>query len=227
MSFHRDSCRPGFTLVGLVGQALEPDASVARQAGKPDLRRGFTLMELLVVIGISAGLIGLPPPAVQKVREAAARMTCSNNLKQIALGAHNYEATYQQLPPGLTGDRNPKGPLFGDTVTGGRGPYLGVLAYLLPYVEQENVYRQMSDPAAGTPMPTGYWNVEGGPYQPWWTFTAARRAGQARIKTFVCPSDDPYSAVGTRIWVCFISWIQPSGSGSVPAASGYNALTSD
>src|SRR5262245_21710643 len=107
------------------------------------LRSGFTLIELLVVIAIIAILIGLLVPAVQKVREAAARTQCENNLKQIALAALNYESTYKVLPPG--GLNSPKAvnvnPQY--VIAPDAGPYTGTLAFLLPYIEQGNVYNRL------------------------------------------------------------------------------------
>src|SRR5438874_5358786 len=97
-------------------------------------RRGFTLIELLVVIAIIAILIGLLLPAVQKVREAAARMSCSNNLHQLGLAAHNYASANGKLPPGNLGEY----PDPGATATYGK-QYLGVMAYMLPYVEQKAI----------------------------------------------------------------------------------------
>jgi len=98
-------------------------------------RRGFTLIELLVVIAIIAILIGLLLPAVQKVREAAARTKCTNNLKQIALAIHNYHDTNSKLPPwGFDFATPPTPNPFGPQTEG-----TSFLAGILPYIEQGNL----------------------------------------------------------------------------------------
>jgi prepilin-type N-terminal cleavage/methylation domain-containing protein len=133
--------------------------------------RAFTLIELLVVIAIIAILIGLLLPAVQKVRAAAARMSCSNNLKQIALASQNYESAFGYLPPGLNGNS-----------------YISCLAYLLPYVEQDNVYKQIDPNLFNLNV-----NVGG-----WWN--SAFGIGTTHIKSFECPSDNPYVGVTNGTW---------------------------
>src|SRR6188472_1938620 len=97
--------------------------------------RGFTLIELLVVIAIIAILIGLLLPAVQKVRDAAARAKCQNNLKQIGLALHGYQDANNQMPPGATGASFST--LKAET---GRGGSIGYTVYILPYVEQAALY---------------------------------------------------------------------------------------
>jgi len=128
-------------------------------------RSGFTLIELLVVIAIIAILIGLLLPAVQKVREAAARMKCANNLKQFTLGMHNYESAVGNLPPSYNGV--------------GFGPGWAWSALLLPYVEQDPLHRglRVADTTFGGGATTvTSANVPGG-------------LSQTKLNIARCPSD--------------------------------------
>ena len=130
-------------------------------------RRAFTLIELLVVIAIIAVLIGLLLPAVQKTREAAARMSCSNNLKQIGTALFNYESANKTFPAGSV-----------NSGQNGTYCYTNWAIEILPYMEQDNLYRQFNireSPIQGVRIAN-----EQAPNSV---------AGQQRVKSYECPSD--------------------------------------
>jgi prepilin-type N-terminal cleavage/methylation domain-containing protein len=160
-------------------------------------RSGFTLIELLVVIAIIAILIGLLVPAVQKVREAAARTQCMNNLKQISLAAHAYHDAYRVLPPGGLVSPNAKNVnpqyVMGPPVA---GPYTGTLAFLLPYMEQGNIYKQLDPNLFKFGTTTGAWAYNTAPFDfqsgvpsQYQNGTGYPQVCNAFIPSYVCPSD--------------------------------------
>lgn len=165
------------------------------------LRRGFTLIELLVVIAIIAILIALLVPAVQKVREAAARTHCGNNLKQIGLGIHNHNDTYKMLPtggqhwslpptflPAIVPGTNPSPNIAHQGPAGPKDQHAGWLFQLLPFVEQENVHKG----AGQTLMPN-----------------AQAQAIAAVIPIYFCPSRR-----SPRVFSQATNWYPPSIAGT-------------
>jgi len=174
-------------------------------------RGGFTLIELLVVIAIIAILIGLLLPAVQKVRDAAARIKCANNMKQMGLALHSYHDANQGLPKGVVKSSDPY------------HPYWSWMAQMMPYYEQDNLYRQADTWAHGTSSAYQYW-----PWGGFWLspMTPANPALGTMVKTLICPADGrqdailPGSQAGVLGNVAFTGYVGVASSAEVN--EGYN-----
>ena len=183
----------------------------------PRSRRGFTLIELLVVIAIIAILIALLVPAVQKVREAAARTQCTNNLKQIGLACHSYLDVNKSFPPSRNCLTYPGE--YGELLTwsdeeldGDEDVGATWSVYLLPYLDQEPLFDQWNpayDPNGGLPTLYGY----GYDYQ-----EQPPALQQARIPVYYCPSRrSPDTGPSLSVAVAGYSF---SASGSYPGGLG-------
>jgi prepilin-type N-terminal cleavage/methylation domain-containing protein/prepilin-type processing-associated H-X9-DG protein len=168
-------------------------------------RSAFTLIELLVVIAIIAVLVGLLLPAVQKVREAAARLKCQNNLKQIGLALHNYHDANNQLPPAQWMQ-------YIQPAGGNQSAYWWTYL-ILPYLEQENLHRTM--PFVASPD--------------WAATTAYGQATTARLNLFRCPSSASAESYNWGITGRFeINYgVVSSGSMMNPLVSAASSVNSD
>jgi prepilin-type N-terminal cleavage/methylation domain-containing protein len=175
---------------------------------RPRARAAFTLVELLVVIAIIAILIGLLLPAVQKVRESAAKTQCINNIKQMLLACHNYQSSFNRLPPGADNADGPQG--FPNSKT-----YGTIFFHFLPYIEQDALYAQTLDTTLGLqntficllPFDLAGNGVApiSGPYGDPYPNQAANAALPASgafeqgVKVFVCPSDNTANGVSNGV----------------------------
>jgi prepilin-type N-terminal cleavage/methylation domain-containing protein/prepilin-type processing-associated H-X9-DG protein len=180
-------------------------------------RSAFTLIELLVVIAIIALLMALLLPAIQKVREAANKMLCASNLRQIAIAAHNYHNDYSKLPPGALHSLKPNGTYLTNNVQN-----VGCLFLILPYMEQDNLFKQV----VGTGTPPGAQVTTGGTggsfntgirslMYAWFINDVNRLVSQARIKAYQCPSDTVNEDTTVGVLVNIGQWGNQFSSGFI------------
>jgi prepilin-type N-terminal cleavage/methylation domain-containing protein/prepilin-type processing-associated H-X9-DG protein len=171
-------------------------------------RHGFTLVELLVVIAIIGILVGLLLPAVQAAREAARRMQCSNNLKQLGLACHNFESTYKQFPLSNNGWWDDAADAWTNGGSNGislfNSPGFGTMVHLMPFMEQGNLYNQFQksrgllDHASASARVGSNKGTAG---EPWWFINNDWNIGQFTVPNYLCPSDPQLQTTGLLFWL--------------------------
>lgn len=196
-----------------------------------DRAAGFTLVELLVVIAIIGVLVGLLLPAVQAAREAARRMSCSNNFKQIGLAMHNYHDNFKAMPVHGTGTGwDPATANIFEHSDRTNQLHLSYLVGLLPYMEQQPLWEQISNPLVTSPPgPAGPNTPNGTLAQPWNAFGIKPYVGNfqyqpwlTEVVAFRCPSDPGvglpamgrtnYAAcIGDSAFNTFLGWTSSQG----------------
>ena len=183
--------------------------------------RGFTLVELLVVIAIIGILVALLLPAVQAAREAARRMQCSNNLKQIGLALHNYHDTYKRFAIGSTNDDPNSGPTGGNNNVWTAGPWRkgSMLVKILPFMEQTPLFdsinfmgdvdAQLSRALTGNPPGLGFAGANG-----------------KKLSNYICPSD---ATTGKFVSSAesFFNYAPSIGNSNMDAQYGCNVFPSN